>query len=158
MSKALKLQWMRDWLVAQRKAHGYSNAAKLLEALETEGIHIAYSDYASYESPTPTSKRIEAKPALVEAIAAFYRVDVPTGPAPAAPESDIERLIASNIGLTHSISLLVNALLPAGQSREERSAALVAQIAALSEELAALQQGGADEHPSHPGSQRRAQG
>lgn len=142
--------WAAAWLIERRADKGWTQ----LEAIrELAAIGVKPGTYTNWEagSRRPT-------PEWLSAIAQFYGVDVPTAPVVEKPKSDMERLIESNLGLTHAISLLVNALRPAGQSQAERSAALSAQIDALGAELEALQRAGAVEPLRQPESQPQARG
>jgi transcriptional regulator with XRE-family HTH domain len=124
--------WWSAWLIAQRTARGWTQPVAI-EKLVAADIGVKPGSYTNWEAGSR-----KPSPAMLALIAMFYGVDVPSAPTPVEQQSDIDRLIASNAALTHSISLLVNALRPAAQTREERAAALVAQIEALTAELAAL--------------------
>lgn len=143
--------YVAAFLIRCREGRGWTQATAIRELSAVEGVKSG--TYPAWETG-----RLKPPPEVLERIAAFYGTQVPEEPPAVAPQSDIDRLIDSNRELTRTISLLVNALQPAGQTREQRVEGLIAQIAALQAELATIQQGGAVESPTQPAPLRRTQG
>jgi hypothetical protein len=105
---------LRDWLVAQRKAKGFSNVreSNFIGALAADGWKIDYSTYASFESGARSIESYKKGAFLRWLADEFYKAPLPdtATPIPASPKSEMDRLIESNLAVSTALRDLIRKL------------------------------------------------